>query len=90
MKPPVKLMRKLTPVLAMLTLFAGSAFAGDVSQAVKMNKHALQSAQPGNPAVVYVNETSMAAFPDGESWRSAYASLAEALQSDMVGKFDDC
>ena len=82
----MNLLRKLTTVPALLAFCATSAFAGNASLADNVNKHADQSAQPDTSAVVYVDKTSKATSPDGNTWSTAYASLAEALQSDLSGK----
>ncbi|WP_155316117.1 right-handed parallel beta-helix repeat-containing protein [Desulfosarcina alkanivorans] len=67
-------MRNTVTLLVVLTIAMGTAFAGQPFRT------------PGNPSVVYVNLASRTASPDGGSWGSAYASLAEALQSDLTGK----
>jgi predicted outer membrane repeat protein len=67
-------MRSAVTLVVILTIGIASAFAGHPSRT------------RGNPSVVYVNQASQASFPDGDSWDTAYASLAEALQSNLTGE----
>lgn len=57
----------------------------DFQETTNTKEH-YNGSQQSLPSVIYVNETSMATFPDGNSWSSAYPSLTQAFEGNMSDK----
>ncbi len=79
----MNLMKKIAIPFILLSFFSSSVFAAGPFSTAKTRREHVRKV---NPAVVYVNQASQAVSPDGSSWLTAYASLAEALLSDLTGK----
>jgi predicted outer membrane repeat protein len=79
----MNIFKKTSIVLMVLAVCASTLYAADPFQKSHMKKKQVWKV---NPYVVYVNHAGQADFPDGSSWRSAYTSLADALNSDLTGK----
>lgn len=69
--------------LILLILFNASPLFADFISTAKIRREQIHKV---NPFVVHVNQTSQADSPDGSTWLTAYASLVQALNSDLTGK----